>query len=262
MNYASEISAVVQENAQNTINAVEAFGATITSYAAATNSTWPFVTIDDYPSRASRVAKLAGANSVVFLPLVQEEDRDEWVEYCQKEKPRFFKQAIDYEELDYTVDELVQNSSPDIFRPDWADLSKGIQAEDSRGPYLVWWQSFNLFLNKFLYTNLNLLSAPRAGNLFWTSSSTLVPSFEVATIPDPDKPGEYNVQSQLMQPVFEQIYDGKEGQERKVVGAIFIALDWIQYFQVRSFSRLLCSCTGHSINPSSVPAFPTMSYAT
>ena len=67
---------MAQENTNNMVDAMESFSTTVTSYAEATNSTWPFVTIPNYPSRAERLRKLAKANTVAFLPLVDEMDRD------------------------------------------------------------------------------------------------------------------------------------------------------------------------------------------
>ena len=85
-NFASEVLSVSRSNVQNTLNAIEAFGASISSYAASTNSSWPYVTVEDFSARAQRVARLSQANWVIFLPEVEEEERDQWNAYVEQER--------------------------------------------------------------------------------------------------------------------------------------------------------------------------------
>ena len=147
-NYASEISAVVQENAQNTLDALESFSSTVTSFAAATNSTWPFVTIPDFPSRAHRLTKLAKAKSVVFAPMVNNlEERTKWRNFTSKTFPKIFQEGLNFDDSfpDLQVEDVLTRASPDIFRMDWDAFVPSI--EDRPGPWIPLYQIYPLLIN-------------------------------------------------------------------------------------------------------------------
>ena len=67
-----------QEAAKSTMTAIASFGTSVTSYALATNSTWPFVTIPDMQARSSHVLMLSESLSILFSPIVHADDRDYW----------------------------------------------------------------------------------------------------------------------------------------------------------------------------------------
>ena len=91
---------MTQSNVQHTLSAIEAFAASISSFAEATNRTWPFVTIDDFSPRAQRVARLSKANWVFYMPLVHEPAREDWNQYVQRERGAIYQQAIRTEQLE------------------------------------------------------------------------------------------------------------------------------------------------------------------
>ena len=237
----SEVSAVVQRNAQNTIDAVEAFGTSVTSHAMSSNSTFPFVTIPNYPSRASRVAKLANAKYVIYAPLVQQEDRTRYEEYVNEHKQATYQEGIEFEELNKTVEEVMDQSQPYIFSLNLTtdEWSYQVTRDEGTGddPFLPVWQSYTMFMTDFLYTNFNLISLNRIRNTFWTTYSTKIPFLDVVTLPNIQNPQEYKIESQIMQPIFDSIYnkDHLHPNEKppKIVGVVWLALDWITYFQVR-----------------------------
>jgi hypothetical protein len=63
------------------IAAIAAFGVTITASAVVNNSTWPFVTVDQFQERSASSRSLSGCYILQMLPLVEEENRLAWEEY-------------------------------------------------------------------------------------------------------------------------------------------------------------------------------------
>ena len=161
-------------------------------------------------------------------------DRVEYEAYVNKNKLQTYKEGIEFEKLNTTMEQVLNKSVPFIFTLDFEETYK-VSYDPSPGPYLPVWQSYTFFVTNFLYTNFNLLQGNRINNTFWTTYSTKIPSVEVVTIPNPQNPKEYTVESQIMQPVFETVYDpDNDPKPPKIVGAVWLALDWITYFQVRN----------------------------
>jgi hypothetical protein len=63
------------------IAAIAAFGVTITATAVANNSTWPFVTIDQFQQRSASSRSLSGCLYLQISPIVTDEVRETWEEY-------------------------------------------------------------------------------------------------------------------------------------------------------------------------------------
>ena len=58
-----------------------ALGVTITATAVANNSTWPFVTIDQFQQRSASTLSLSGCLYLYLAPIVTDENRLAWEEY-------------------------------------------------------------------------------------------------------------------------------------------------------------------------------------
>ena len=63
------------------IAAIAAFGVTMTASAIATNSTWPFVTIDQFQQRSASSGALSGCLYLQITPIVTDDNRFAWEEY-------------------------------------------------------------------------------------------------------------------------------------------------------------------------------------
>jgi hypothetical protein len=63
------------------IAAITAFGVTITATAVSNNSTWPFVTIDQFQQRSASSLSLSGCLFLELAPIVTDENRLAWEEY-------------------------------------------------------------------------------------------------------------------------------------------------------------------------------------
>jgi hypothetical protein len=66
------------QNLQRTMEAADAFITSISSYAAHTNQTWPYVVIPDFAVRAEKVRSLCGAVYLNTYQFVEHAQRKEW----------------------------------------------------------------------------------------------------------------------------------------------------------------------------------------
>ena len=64
------------------VEGVDALATSITSYARATSATFPNVTIPHFDIRAQEIAELTGAEMIMFIPFVEEADREAFEVYA------------------------------------------------------------------------------------------------------------------------------------------------------------------------------------
>ena len=84
VSFVGSASRVVQsfENIlEQKIAAIAAFGVTITAAAVANNSTWPFVTVDQFQERSASSRSLSGSQYLQFIPIITDDTREAWEEY-------------------------------------------------------------------------------------------------------------------------------------------------------------------------------------
>jgi hypothetical protein len=81
---ANKILGNMGQNLQRTMQASDAYIATITSYAAHTNQTWPYVVIPDFSVTAEKFRSLCGAVYVNTYLVVENEQRKEWEKFTAK----------------------------------------------------------------------------------------------------------------------------------------------------------------------------------
>ena len=63
------------------IAAIAAFGVTITAAAVANNSTWPFVTVDQFQQRSASSRSLSGSLYLQLVPIITDNTRGAWEAY-------------------------------------------------------------------------------------------------------------------------------------------------------------------------------------
>ena len=78
---AATVSASFEGILEEKIAAITAFGVTLTATAAANNSTWPFVTIDQFQQRSASSLSLSGCLFLELAPIVTDENRVAWEDY-------------------------------------------------------------------------------------------------------------------------------------------------------------------------------------
>lgn len=93
------------------LGAVDAFVTSIVSFAKATNQTWPFVTVADFPTRAAKVRSLSHAMSISQLQIVWNDvDRKVWEDSYVEQNDGWVKEAIETQRTDPSFDGDTSNT--------------------------------------------------------------------------------------------------------------------------------------------------------
>jgi hypothetical protein len=104
---ANKILGNIGQNLQRSMEASDAFITSITSYAAHTNQTWPFVVIPDYSVRAEKIRSLCGGIYAATYHVVNNEQRKEWENFTATVGKDMADSAIaaiaDYNVMDWPV---------------------------------------------------------------------------------------------------------------------------------------------------------------
>lgn len=82
-NKAQKIISAFDEKASIRVQALTAFAETMVSFAKASNMTWPMVTIPDFEKRGRRVLEMTSLISLLYCPVVTEDERSAWETYTQ-----------------------------------------------------------------------------------------------------------------------------------------------------------------------------------
>jgi hypothetical protein len=117
-----------------TLGSVDEFLVSLVTFANATNSSWPYVTLPDYAVRVAKLRSLSKAVLVTQYQYVTGPQRAEWEAYTATHH-QWLQNGIDVQEADatyhglivhnYTVDNHIYANSPSY---------------NSSGPYLPKWQ--------------------------------------------------------------------------------------------------------------------------
>lgn len=240
---------MVQDNCKSTIDSAEAFSTAITSYAIATKSSWPYVTIEDFTSKAKRLASLSGAYQIGFAPIVYPEQLSGWPVHSYLNLPSYYAEVIEVHGLNTTVDDMVNQTLPFVWHPnastnapdatgpqepDMPEAVKDLRENIGFNGYFVNWQSLEpiyALYNKYMaVTNLNLLYGGFE-NALRTSYEFKIPVFDSWNNPvhDPNTMEfiRHESKTQMVQPIFDTIYNGhRKRKELKMVGALVLLFDW------------------------------------
>jgi hypothetical protein len=104
---ANKILGNIGQNLQRSMEASDAFITSITSYAANTNQTWPFVVIPDFSVRAEKIRSLCGGIYAATYNVVNNEQRKEWENFTATVGKDMADSAIaaiaDYNVMDWPV---------------------------------------------------------------------------------------------------------------------------------------------------------------
>eukprot|EP00980_Cylindrotheca_fusiformis_P025796 scaffold14624_cov100-Cylindrotheca_fusiformis.AAC.4 len=231
--YASEITSVSRQKANQLFSALDSFSVLIASEAdmMSSNTTWPEVTIPHWSLKVTKFKNVIGADDpvVLFCPIVQENEKNEWAEYVTRAAPAWYQESIDNEHRNYTVDDLMTMTLPFIHFYDFEN--NFVPTPVSRpGPVLPVWQSYPFEtdpVNPLLGTNYDLMTGQRIKDLFEITSAILSPTMGITqVITSVDTTA---AESQIMQPIFKEV--DTEAENRTLVGIIWLQLEWVEYFQ-------------------------------
>jgi hypothetical protein len=263
---ANKVLISFQEILEEKIAAIASLGVTFTAFAKAENSTWPFVTMNDFQQRAASAKGLSDAYYLEILPIVSDEIRAEWEEYSVANKAwlsegRAYQEKfalgtsrqLKLEEGDQVTGEVVlsftegnSSISKRIFTFDetWATVT-----DPGPGPYYPIWQSSPVLPEPRDIVNYNLLTYAGYGpyiEITATTGQIAIGGLDVADFGDithPDLTTSFfayilsfaagklvNYTGDPMSSFYIPVVDSFED-ERKTVAVLLAVINWATYFE-------------------------------
>jgi hypothetical protein len=254
---ASLIIISFKEIAGQKLAAIGSLSVAATSYARnQPNTTWPFVTLNDFQQRAANIREFSNNLYIRIIPVISEEDRPVWEDYSVKnigwlDEARAYQEGKELGFTSLRVTEESQDVSLDfssgigdkiyIIGPD------GPLIDQASGPYFPLWQESPHFGRD--RTNFNAASYPDytdyINNTFETGKMTMggvdtakpgdiynpdltTSSFALLLSIAADKPVDYlgDPMSSVFVPVFDSFDTTK-----KPTALIFSVFRWATYFE-------------------------------
>eukprot|EP00980_Cylindrotheca_fusiformis_P021046 scaffold8060_cov110-Cylindrotheca_fusiformis.AAC.4 len=225
-----EIATVTRQKIDQTFNSLGAYSVFIASEA---NSTWPFVHLSDFSLKSEKIAALFGFEIPVLAiaPLVREEEKDMWTSFVLETAPVWYKESIDNEGLNLTIEECMDTTVPFVHMSGMVENKLVAVPTTLPGPALPLLQRYPLVTANdgpgsswSMATSYDFQAITEVADLFKISSSTLRPSIGFTRLPDnrPGYTGKIVVDSQIVQPITD---DGE------LVGMLWLRLPWLEFFQ-------------------------------
>lgn len=130
--YARETSDIAENNAESTFGQLRTLATAITSVAVdSADQTFPCLTIPHFDLRAREITELTGVEMIAFLPFVQAEDRQKWIDYSNNNS-WWIDQDYDYR--GWNRSSLTGSFPQDIYTESWFqglnDTRRGYTNED------------------------------------------------------------------------------------------------------------------------------------
>eukprot|EP00526_Cylindrotheca_closterium_P004051 CAMPEP_0113631926 /NCGR_PEP_ID=MMETSP0017_2-20120614/16591_1 /TAXON_ID=2856 /ORGANISM="Cylindrotheca closterium" /LENGTH=1166 /DNA_ID=CAMNT_0000542455 /DNA_START=14 /DNA_END=3514 /DNA_ORIENTATION=+ /assembly_acc=CAM_ASM_000147 len=229
--HASEVAAVVSQNIQKLFQALDSTSIMISSEASLQNASWPFVTIDHWPTKAEKLFELGdiGQSLLALAPVVKPDIMNDWDAYVVQKAPAWYQASIDYEGSNETVDDLVIHTIPYIHTYG-VDMSRPTPIDPDR-PATPIWQSYPLKKGAILPgidelpTNYDILEGLQGdAQLVSAANTSLRPAVSFPSISMDQNIRRRTAKSTIVQPVFEQL-DARD-EDAKVVAVLRWQIDW------------------------------------
>jgi hypothetical protein len=234
---AEEIQTFTGIKTETIFASIENLALTITSYAVATNKTWPYVVVPDFSARAHQLIYVSGATNVEISMIVSKSTSSTnhkllWEQFANDNHEEWIRSGLEWEHRDDTVTPI----TPVIFKQTNADDGEDGDVEPDFVPdmgnddlpyYMPTWQSSPVNIG---YVNYN----PMHRDVF-RSSVAQIELTRHGTL------SEGLGESLLLQPVFDrvdhEIHDQvvEEGMNetsmKNVVGVVGAGIPWTYYFR-------------------------------
>ena len=173
-----------------TLAAVDAFVASMVSFANHTDQQWPFVTLPDFYLRASKIQALSKAVYMTVYTLVTEENRNAWENYTSHNNG-WVNESVRMQDMDprYTGPIIYNFTSFDVIHGDdeYYKENPGIDGTNRTGPYLPNWQSSPVVARYPPY-NWNLLQSLNPTSILEVFTTKKVVISQAYMIPDFNDP--------------------------------------------------------------------------
>lgn len=181
-----KVLSTMGSNLVRTLQASDAFVVSMSSLAAATNQSWPFVVIPDFAVRAEKIRSLANAVYVNTYHLVEPSQRREWETFTAQHGEAMINESIaTIENFDGADWPIVWNYTLWDVIHDYDEFeleNPGQVGVDSMGPWLPIWQTQPTVAYDPPY-NWDLTSSPPTAKMNTTAYQRLIDSHKV-TITD------------------------------------------------------------------------------
>jgi len=216
---------------------------TLTSFAGATRSTWPFVTMTDFDTWGGNIGEQSNTEFVGFAPIVaNQEEKDAWEEYSKQTDAWYMTEqdTIDSNATTTTTSAKTANSNKDvaprIFVMEDFEGDILLQPQRGPGPYAPVWQIYPK-AGKEQIINFDLLSNVVFQGMYETLLETghgvispvmnLQGFYHGATGGSSPESTEPNLPKSVF---FEPVYDTLHGDARILKGILFGVISWKEYF--------------------------------
>eukprot|EP00934_Nitzschia_sp_Nitz4_P009170 Nitzschia sp. Nitz4//scaffold37_size175936//139425//149009//NITZ4_002062-RA/size175936-snap-gene-0.260-mRNA-1//-1//CDS//3329549836//9160//frame0 len=238
---ATKVFETFKYNMERKLGAIDKLSVDYTSLAQDAGLSYPTFTMPDFEYRAAGLGALANAPVVVYMPIVQAEDRDEWESYSV-ENTGWINDGLEFEAEqlmdERRLDEGDYNISSFIFTAHTGEILR----QDTPGPYAPVWTHHPLIPS---LANLDV-NANYTGSLFFNDlhaclttekviigkvgaffdflpvwQYTLGPWFEEGFLAQDDP----------FSKIFYPVYDTFDSSNRTAVGMICALMNWNTYFQ-------------------------------
>lgn len=231
--YSEEITGLLHQGTTRIYKAALILSSTITSYAMATNASWPFVTIPHFEMRGSLINDLSNAKHVTLAPLVHEDLRVKWEAYAS-DNQQWIQDGLSFRNEENSV--IVPPIAKSIFDVPQAKVApftvKSTGSFDIPTESRVFapaWQQAPA-PNNTTMINMDLLSNPGVHPLVTDMILTGRPILSEAITPDHHRSNGHEIMIPhicLLQPVLERLNGESLTDENSVVAflAITISMD-------------------------------------
>mmetsp|Transcript_15183 Transcript_15183/g.37249 ORF Transcript_15183/g.37249 Transcript_15183/m.37249 type:complete len:1173 (+) Transcript_15183:65-3583(+) len=236
--YASEVSTVSRQKADQLFRSLDSFAFSISSQAESelrlSNQRWPFYSVPEWSQKAEKLIVDPSTSKdpqVILAPIVQETDRTEWANYIQQNTLSWVQESISNEGIDeqYTIDGVLNSTVPFIYE---LDAANGYQptAISRSGESLPIWQTYPLKSDPSVpYSSVGLdsLSATEIADLYRVTKQVSGPTIGITNM-TLESAGVTVPASHIMQPIYDTTHSGTA---KQMTAVVLYRINWLTYFE-------------------------------
>jgi hypothetical protein len=125
---AAKVLDAVGNSVDQTLIVMDTLAVESVSYARASNSPWPFVTLPDFGIRMSKSIPQTDAALLTLVPFVQPWQKAEWERYADRNK-YWLNETMKLQETwdGFYAPILYNYTTPDVIYTDWGDLENNVR---------------------------------------------------------------------------------------------------------------------------------------
>eukprot|EP00980_Cylindrotheca_fusiformis_P027317 scaffold19912_cov108-Cylindrotheca_fusiformis.AAC.1 len=236
--YATEIVAVSRSNINQFLEALDAFASSIGAQAAGehahTNTSWPFYRIREWSIQAEKVARITSPDNPMIMavvPVVQEDERDQWRSFAAEQNPVWYQESIEQEGYtNMTTQELVNLTLPFIhfYDPENDFMPTPVSQRGELFPHFQTYPVGPIIGLPVLLGNLDVIIASKqTEELYGLTKATR--SHSVGFTQFPIVLGTTVPGCRIIQPIFDGA--STESEDSKMVAIMTVSMPWLEFFK-------------------------------